>query len=116
TAEQYATGGLTNYFPSVSALTTKLRPAGGPIGRLMDKLPGVDTGASRVGLHEFKRENSARLLKAETLGVAPFGSFLEDANLNFFKAGVDRRDPITFARHISLRERILAHRLLNEPL
>lgn len=127
-AEPFATGGLTNYFPQVSALNhMHVRANGGPISRRLEKLiktplakRGWDVGkgpeSGKLGLHEFKRENTARLLKANTLGVGPFASFLEEADMSAFMGGVDRRDPVIMVRHISQRERVLTHRLLSEPM
>lgn len=125
-AEPFASGGLTNYFPQVSALhNMKIRPNGGrmavatnalirkPLSKLTHGI--VKEGDVAKGMHEFKRENMARLLKANSIGVEPFSSFLKEADLSAFKAGVDRRDPIVFTRHIAQREKLLAHRLVAEP-
>jgi hypothetical protein len=105
----------------------KIRRNGGIIARRFDKMVrtplakrGWDVGkgadANKLGLHEFRRENMSRLLKASTLGVGPYASFLEDADLSAFKAGVDRRDPLILVRHIAQRERVLTHRLLSAPM
>lgn len=126
-AEPYASGGLTNYFPQVSALhTQKLRHNAGPIGRatnalIRKPLAKVTGGLVHekdvgVGLHEFRRENIARLANSRFLGVEPFSSFLQEADLSSFRAGVDRRDPMPLIRHIGQREKLLAHRELAEPM
>lgn len=117
-AERYATGGLTNYFPGASATRLTVRPARGRVARTTERLTGgkVAQGASRTGLHEFKREPTMRLLRAEQLGVAPFADFLHESDLTHFRSGVDRRDPVTFVRHVQQRERLLSDRLLSEPL
>jgi hypothetical protein len=115
-AEPFSYGGLTNYFPSTSALNMKVRPAVGRIGRAMAKLPGLGRDiAGRDVLTEYKHGNPIRLLKAQELGVAPYSDFLHQTELELFKAGVDRRDPQTFIRHVRQRERLISHRLLSEP-
>lgn len=121
-AEPFASGGLTNYFPQASAHPTmRVRPNGGPVARKMDKLISAATRgqikreSGVVGLHEVRRENLSRLLDPNSIGVGPFASFMQDADLTAFKAGIDRRDPVVMARHIAQREKVLVHRWLAEP-
>lgn len=113
-AEPFASGGLTNYFPLETAYKTqKVFKDRGRVGQAMNKLKGKETG---VSLKNFRRENLARVLNANRLGVEPFSSFMEEADLSAFKAGVDRRDPQLLFKHIQQREKLIAHRMINEPL
>ena len=113
-AEPFAYGGVTNYFPSLSALRLNVRPGASRIGRAMDRLTGREPQGPI--LSEFKHGNPIKLLKAQELGVAPYSDFLHHADLNFFKGGVDRRDPAAFIRHVQQRERLLSHQLISEPM
>lgn len=126
-AEPFATGGLTNYWPLEPATRSlRVRPDAGPIARSMNslvrkplsKIPGSPVAERKVGtvLKEFKHENIARTLRSESLGVEPFASFLQESDLASFKAGIDRRDPVMLIKHIQQREKLLAHRMIAEPL
>ena len=110
-AERYATGGMTNYFPMYSYVPGHhVDYADNMIQRRLNDLKGQRNAKA---ITTYKRSSPERLVRSTDLGLSPIDSFLKEADLHSFRAGVDVREPELLIRHVQQVERELVGRRLS---